>query len=185
LSEEEAAVGTPRIWLDHVHPDDRARVEAAVGRAIAGRTAFVEEYRVAVAPDEEVRWIISGGRAAVGADGRAISFDGISIDATARKATAAASRTSEARLRLALEAGRMGVWHADVATRTTRWDEAQCRIYGVDPASFEPSDERFSRSSTPRIGTGCAPTAPPPWRAVPGSTASSASFAPTRARHAG
>src|SRR6266542_2775033 len=37
---------------------------------------------------------------------------------------------------LALAAGQMGSWDWDVARGECEWDEGQCRIFGVDPASF-------------------------------------------------
>ncbi|HWP65989.1 MAG TPA: MASE1 domain-containing protein [Candidatus Limnocylindria bacterium] len=42
----------------------------------------------------------------------------------------------EQRLRLALEAGRMGVWDWDIATDRVRWSDNLPAIFGVDPADF-------------------------------------------------
>ena len=43
---------------------------------------------------------------------------------------------SEERRSLALVAGQMGSWDWDRARSKCLWDEGQCRIFGVDPASF-------------------------------------------------
>jgi len=48
-------------------------------------------------------------------------------------------RTSEERRSLALSAGDMGSWQFDIAADRLEWDEGQYRIYGVDPAHFQPS----------------------------------------------
>jgi PAS domain S-box-containing protein len=45
-------------WLDHVHPDDRARVERAFAAAAAGTAAFDIEFRVLGADGTE-RWVAS------------------------------------------------------------------------------------------------------------------------------
>lgn len=43
---------------------------------------------------------------------------------------------SEARLRAATSAGRMGVWEYDTATGTLIWDDAMFALYQVDPDAF-------------------------------------------------
>lgn len=45
-------------------------------------------------------------------------------------------RKSEGRRNLALAAGHMGSWEIDLNTQTTYWDDAKCRIFGIDPATF-------------------------------------------------
>ena len=55
------------------------------------------------------------------------------------EASNAQLRESERRRSLALAAGRMGSWDWDIADGTCVWDEGQCRICGVDPASFVPT----------------------------------------------
>ncbi len=46
-------------------------------------------------------------------------------------------RQSEQRRTLALGAGQMGSWDWDLVKGDWMWDEGHCRIFGVDPASFE------------------------------------------------
>jgi len=46
---------------------------------------------------------------------------------------------SEKRRNLALAAGQMGSWDWDLVNGDWMWDEGQCRIFGVDPATFEVS----------------------------------------------
>jgi PAS domain S-box-containing protein len=46
-------------------------------------------------------------------------------------------RRSERLRDLALAAGQMGTWHWDTLRGLGHFDEGQCRIFGVDPASFE------------------------------------------------
>src|SRR5262249_51812599 len=53
------------------------------------------------------------------------------------EASAARLRRSEGLRSLALAAGQMGSWAWDAATGECVWDEGQCRIFGVDPATFK------------------------------------------------
>lgn len=48
---------------------------------------------------------------------------------------------SERRRNLALAAGHMGSWDWDLIKGDWMWDEGQCRIFGVDPATFKVSLE--------------------------------------------
>ena len=52
-------------------------------------------------------------------------------------------RQSEERRTLALTAGDMGSWDFDVATGQYLWDEGQYRIFGVEPAAFEPTGKNI------------------------------------------
>ncbi|MBI3199463.1 MAG: response regulator [Rhodospirillales bacterium] len=50
---------------------------------------------------------------------------------------------SEERRSIALSAGDMGSWEVDLATGHIEWDDGPYRIFGVDPARFEPTVERI------------------------------------------
>src|SRR6202035_3707584 len=52
------------------------------------------------------------------------------------EASTAQLTESEQRRSLALVAGNMGSWDWDRVNGDCLWDEGQCRIFGVDPASF-------------------------------------------------
>jgi PAS domain S-box-containing protein len=52
-------------------------------------------------------------------------------------------RRSEERRSIALSAGDMGSWEVGVAGGHIEWDDGPYRIFGVDPASFEPTVERI------------------------------------------
>ena len=58
---------------------------------------------------------------------------------SALEAAAARLKESERRRNLALVAGQMGSWDWDMTNGDWMWDEGQCRIFGVDPASFKVS----------------------------------------------
>jgi PAS domain S-box-containing protein len=58
-------------------------------------------------------------------------------------------RRSEERRSIALSAGDMGSWEVDLATGHIEWDEGPYRIFGVDPADFEPTVERIEAMMHP------------------------------------
>lgn len=72
-------------------------------------------------------------------------FDNI----TTRKQAEAASRASEERLRLALEAAHAGAWVWDLETNTNIWSDELWELYGLQPHSVEPSYEQWSRTVHP------------------------------------
>jgi two-component sensor histidine kinase len=74
-----------------IHPDDRQKRQAAIERAIAGRTEMEIEYRT-LRPGGEIGWVLARGRAAY-ENGGAVRMAGISLDITER-------RTAEERQKL-------------------------------------------------------------------------------------
>ena len=58
-------------------------------------------------------------------------------------------RESEERRSIALSAGDMGSWEVDVASGHIEWDDGPYRIFGVDPAQFEPTVERIEAMMHP------------------------------------
>ena len=58
-------------------------------------------------------------------------------------------RQSEERRSIALSAGDMGSWEVDLVTGHLEWDDGPYRIFGVDPAHFEPTVERIEAMMHP------------------------------------
>jgi PAS domain S-box-containing protein len=69
-------------FTQRVHPDDRSRVESAIGRAVDTCGEYATEYRVVV-DEHTTRWIAARGRALAGPDGRAERLLGAAFDTTA------------------------------------------------------------------------------------------------------
>lgn len=61
---------------------------------------------------------------------------GIAVDITKERASEAALRESEDRLRLAVAAGGHGLWDLDLRTGAAQVDDAYARMLGYDPATF-------------------------------------------------
>ena len=93
--------------IERIHTDDRAGVDAAVQRALAGvdHGAYHREFRV-VWPDESVHWVASHGRVYFeGSDTqcRGVRFIGVNRDITEEKRAQAAMRERNARFKLLSE----------------------------------------------------------------------------------
>jgi PAS domain S-box-containing protein len=78
-------------------------------------------------------------------DSRGVTYGicGMSTDITARKQTETALQESEARLTLALDAARMGLWDFDVATDTAHRTLTHDRIFGYDELQAVWNHARF------------------------------------------
>ncbi|WP_085316199.1 PAS domain-containing hybrid sensor histidine kinase/response regulator [Derxia lacustris] len=81
----DAARGVPlQRFLDAIHADDRARIEAVVAHSLATGALFAEEYRVTDA-DGELRWVFARGRCEYDGAGQPSRFPGAIVDITDRK----------------------------------------------------------------------------------------------------
>jgi PAS domain S-box-containing protein len=109
------------VTLDQVsaitHPDDFKHTWPMARRALdpALRENVPYEYRI-VRPDGELRWVLAHGQAIFDGDGpgaQALRYVGAIQDITERVEAARSLETSQARLRLAMEAAQMAVWDSD------------------------------------------------------------------------
>ncbi|MCG2595462.1 ATP-binding protein [Ramlibacter sp. XY19] len=79
---------TEPVTLDRlvqkVHPDDRQRVQQALGAPRPPRRVYTMEFRI-VLPDGSVRWIATQGQADFDARGRPLRMRGASMDCTERR----------------------------------------------------------------------------------------------------
>jgi PAS domain S-box-containing protein len=103
------------VFLAGIHPDDRARVQAAVAACAdpAGNGIYHLEYRVVGIGDGVERWVSMHGRTAF-EDGRPVSFVGAALEVTKRKRSEAALRASEARFREFAEHSASVLWITDL-----------------------------------------------------------------------
>jgi two-component system, cell cycle sensor histidine kinase and response regulator CckA len=71
-------------WREHVHPDDRDRVEEDLNAALAGERTYDTEYRV-IWPDRSVHWIASRGQMLPDVPGRPRRMIGVNFDVNRRR----------------------------------------------------------------------------------------------------
>jgi len=79
------------VYMDSVHPEDRALVAHGIKQCLEQHTEHAEEYRVLQA-DGQVRWVFARGRCHLGPHGRARRFVGAALDITEHKRTEEALR---------------------------------------------------------------------------------------------
>jgi len=140
-----------------VHPDDRARVDAAIAAALdpGSSGAYHASYRI-VRPDGSIRHVDAVGRAEFEVrDGerRAARLVGVIWDVTDRQRLLESLSASEATLRAVLDALPVGVVIADRDGRIVRDNAAHHALWGAPPTGAPPAGRVGRRSDTgERIG---------------------------------
>jgi PAS domain S-box-containing protein len=83
------------------------------------------------------------------AEGRVVGSIVTFRDLSAQLAARAEQETRERLLHDAQRIGQMGRWVYELSTGTLTWDEATCRLFGVDPAQSTGTLERFTAHLLP------------------------------------
>ncbi len=99
-----ATTGTSAAWwLEHIHPDDRARIDGSIHAFIGGTgVTWSDEYRFLRA-DGSYAHVLDRGQVIRDAEGRAERVIGAMLDLTRMRAAESALRQSEERFRTILE----------------------------------------------------------------------------------
>jgi PAS domain S-box-containing protein len=129
-------------WGRSIHPDDRQAAASAFNAAFDGRRPCRIEYRLR-RHDGVYRWILDSGMPSFGPDGALLGYIGTCVDISEIKDARDEAQRSEARLRLAFEASKMGAWDWDLITGKITWSESLERIFGFAPGGFEGDLEGF------------------------------------------
>ncbi len=90
---EDAEV-TINTFYERIHPEDRERTRQAIDESIVKRSTYDIDYRT-VSDSGEVKWIRAIGRGFYDENGNPVSFDGVTVDQTARKAADEVLRRTE------------------------------------------------------------------------------------------
>lgn len=112
-----------------IHHADRERAREVAARAVAERTDYDIEYRLADRPV----WVSARGRGVYDAAGVLVRTIGVVQDVTDRKRAEEELRDIRARMETALEAGAIGTWSWDVPGDRFYGDASLARIFSVQP----------------------------------------------------
>lgn len=129
----QALYDDPRVWVEGIHPDDRA----AVGELFSGWIAAAEgpwqaDFRV-MRPDGSIRRVLDRGFATKDAAGRVVRVSGLATDVTDRYAAEVALKESEERFALAVAGANDGIWDWDLTTQRIFMSDRAQKVYGMPP----------------------------------------------------
>ncbi|HYO68791.1 MAG TPA: PAS domain-containing protein, partial [Archangium sp.] len=128
---------TWNTFLNGLHPEDRARTEEAVQRALSGEDGgtYAIEYRTRDARGGTGYWVAAHGRAFFDEQGRVVRFIGTVFDITARKQLGDALRASEEHLRRVVEATDVGSWEVELDTFRVVADARFRELFWLPPGA--------------------------------------------------
>ena len=119
-------------WRKTHHPAHVERVVERMQRAFAGGEPWQDTFPMRGA-DGTFRWFLTRAMPVRDAEGRIAMWFGTNTDVTEERAVQAALRANEVRLRLALEAGRIGTFVWDLCDGTLAWDLRMRALWGMPP----------------------------------------------------
>ena len=129
---EAAWYAEPRLWLERIHPDDRARVEREWTAAHAAGRRYTAEYRM-LASDGRVLWFRDEAMLLREPGGGASCIQGVMLDITERKAAEEALRRSEEHFRALIERSHDLVQVLDTQGQITYTGPSMQHLLGYTP----------------------------------------------------
>lgn len=134
------ALGTG--WSKTLHSEDKKNVYHAWNKFTKTGREFNMKYRF-MTPKGKSTWV-SGNAVAIYNQEKIITgYMGTVVDITDQMSTLTSLEISEERLRLALDAGKIGVWDWDLRSNTLAWTDNVYEIHDVKKKKFELTLENF------------------------------------------
>jgi PAS domain S-box-containing protein len=133
----------PTLLRQFIHPDDTERMDRTFQDAIAHQRTFAMEFRI-VRPDGTVRDVRSLAHPRFDEAETLVRYVGVTVDETDRKQAEAQLRRSEARLRLATEGARVGIWSWDLESGILELDPRCAQHFALVADATTSYDEVLS-----------------------------------------
>ncbi len=118
------------MFLSHVHPDDRDRIDKAVQRALINHQAYEVEHRI-IRPSGKILQVLECGSVTLGPDNKPYLMKGTIQDITAIKQT-------EQRLAEIIWAADVGTWELDICSGNLVCNERWSQMLGYSPEQLSP-----------------------------------------------
>jgi PAS domain S-box-containing protein len=138
---QEELIGTK--FLDFIPETAREVARKHIESLVEKPRIEMDEHEVLL-PDGGIGWQQWVDHAILDVDGKVVEFQAVGRDITERKQIEEERRESEERLRLALEAGRMGVWEWETRTNAVKWSKEHYTVMGLMPFSVEPDYQSWA-----------------------------------------
>jgi signal transduction histidine kinase/PAS domain-containing protein len=122
------------VWLDRVHPEERAEIARWAEDVLKHPGEFARQYRIRRADTGEVRWIDSRGRIECDDQGRPVRMLTAHTDITDLKSAQEALQESEERMRLAIAGTGLGAFDMDLGSGSGIWSETAFEMLGLRPS---------------------------------------------------
>ena len=118
---------------------------AEILRRLRNRENLVEHPATLVSKSGEAKQVLISSNVLWDENGNFVHTRCFTRDITKESAAREALSKSEERLRLALEAGKMGVWDWDIQNNTLDWTESLEPLHGMTPGEFDGTFESFMK----------------------------------------
>ncbi|QBG47661.1 PAS domain S-box protein [Verrucomicrobia bacterium S94] len=136
-----------RKFMPLVHEEDRRHTEEAF------RKIFDPPYQAYMEQRAMTRlgwrWLSWQDTAILDERGQVRAIIGVGRDITERKEAELALKRTNERLRLATQAGKVGIWEYEFETDNLIWDDQMFEIFGVDRSGFDGKFHSWERSVHP------------------------------------
>jgi len=123
-----------KLWLDTLHPDDRAIITSAF-ESLSENGRFDVEYRI-VRSDGAIRWLHDRGYYVRAEDGQPLRLDGVASDITNRKQAQAALQVNEVRFSAVINSAMDAIISVDEQQRIVLFNPAAERMFGYRAAEM-------------------------------------------------
>jgi len=134
-------------WTDIVHPDDLPEAAKRWSTALETGNRYEAQFRLRGA-DERYRWHLTRAVPLNDAKGSISKWIGTNTDIQDERAALSKLAESEARLRLAIEAGQLAIWELNIETLEITPSPALNRLYGF-PAEATPTLSEYQSRYAP------------------------------------
>lgn len=125
---------THMYFIERVHPDDRALVDKALFESINLQGAQECEHRILM-PDGRIKFVLERWQIYDDKVGQPVSALGTCQDITERKKAEESLAQSQALLRMAGQAVRLGGWSLEVPDYQLSWSDETCMIHDLPPGA--------------------------------------------------